>query len=377
VASIIPTRIIHSVVPEDLTPRAVAREFSELLDRGAKLRSAGEARRDPQALLGRYRPKHRIDLFDTTLYLTNPLQNPELRFFVAYVVQHASGNGRPVVSPRIFYKDISLVWRAASHFVHSRDELWIGKGDITEVEIDGEEIIHSSEQTTDLPLELQDAVETINRDATSVRRDWAALGLVLRNAPSSRIAPYADFTDARRRAASNPRNLINGARRIATFSRAGDPTSLRIARGFEPDFSSGVVECFTSSSKLYRGKIRRYRILSANRKIQWLFMAAPKHAWIVPPQALTTELSSFGVRTVDVLADDDLFVPGYEYHFMDDSVDPPVLHSQIPEGFVAGPCPSDDSRADAAPWLDRLPVIREFRRRVLARKRPLANVDSL
>ena len=195
---------------------------------------------------------------------------------------------------------------------------------------------------------------------------------MLRNAPSSRIAPYADFTDARRRAASNPRNLVYGRRKVATFARAGDPTSLRIVRGFEPDFRDGVVECFTSSSKLYRGKIRRYRILSTNRKIQWLFMAAPKHVWIVPPQALTTELSSFGVRTVDVLADDDLFVPGYEYHFMDDSVDPPTLHSQIPEGFVAGPCPNDDTRADAAPWLDGLPVVRDFRRLVLARKRPLS-----
>ncbi|TFH23134.1 MAG: hypothetical protein E4H03_06870 [Myxococcales bacterium] len=371
-ASIIPTRIIRSVAPEDLTPRAVGREFRELLDRGAKLKPAGEARRDPQRLLDGYRPKHRIDLFDTTLYLTNPLQNPELRFFVAYVVQHASGNGRPVVSPRIFYKDISLVWRAASHFVHTKDELWIGKGDVEEVVINGEEMIHSSEQTTDLPLELQNAVEVINHDAVSVRRDWAALGLVLRNAPSSRIAPYSDFTDARRRAMSNPRNLIYRGRRVVTFARAGDPTSLRIVRGFEPDFSGGVVERFTSSSKLYRGNIHRYRILSTNHEIQWRFMAAPKHAWIVPPQALTTELSSFGVRTVDVLADDHLFVPGYEYHFMDDSVDPPALHSQIPKGFVAGPCPNDDTRADAAPWLDALPIIRDFRRLVLVRKRPLA-----
>ena len=119
------------------------------------------------------------------------------------------------------------------------------------------------------------------------------------------------------------------------------------------------------SSKIYGGPVERFRILSRNRIIQYLFFAGPRQVWIVPPQATTTQLSSFGVRTIDVEADEDLFVPGYEYHFEDDSVDPPVPYSQIPPGFAGPASEIDPARADASPWLDRLPVVQEFRRKVL------------
>ena len=46
---------------------------------------------------------------------------------------------------------------------------------------------------------------------------------------------------------------------------------------------------------------------------------------------------------------------------VDDAVDPPELHSQIPEGFAGPLHPADENRADAAAWLDRLPLIRDFR----------------
>ena len=85
---------------------------------------------------------------------------------------------------------------------------------------------------------------------------------------------------------------------------------------------------------LYGGRLERYRILSANRRIQYLFFSGPLQVWIIPPQATTTVLSSFGVRTVDVVVDDDLCCPGYEYHFLDDTVDPPEFYSQIPEGYA-------------------------------------------
>ena len=94
-------------------------------------------------------------------------------------------------------------------------------------------------------------------------------------------------------------------------------------------------------------------------------MAGPHQAWIVPPQTLSTELTSFAVRTIDVDADEDAFVPGYEYHYMDESCDPPRLHSQIPEGFAGAPSEVDPTRADASPWLEKLPVIARFRRRLL------------
>ena len=63
------------------------------------------------------------------------------------------------------------------------------------------------------------------------RRDDDAMFLVLRNAPDGRFEPYRDFTEPRRRAMADPRNLVNGGESIAWFERAGDPASLRFAPG--------------------------------------------------------------------------------------------------------------------------------------------------
>ena len=61
-------------------------------------------------------------------------------------------------------------------------------------------------------------------------------------------------------------------------------------------------------------------------------------------------------------------MPGYEYHYLDDTVDPPEWVSQIPAGYVGEPSEIDASRCDASPWIERLPVVREFRRRVLGQR---------
>jgi hypothetical protein len=355
-----------SASPSALTPQQVAREFRRLIDSGAPIRCAGDARDDPESLLSRgYTPKYKVALFDTHYYLTNVRQNPDIRFFVAYVVQEDSRTGRTEIYPRIFYKDISLIWRSASHFVRSDGENWIGKGEMRTYLIDGEEIEQSVEETTDLPLEIQTALETLSRKARRVPLDEAAIALVLRRGHDDRIEPYRDFLEPRVRARSNPRNLINRGRSIARFSRKNDPTSLRFARGFEPDFDRGVVEVGTSKSKLYGGRLKRFRILSKNRKIQYLFFAGPRSVWIIPPQTTAANLTSYGVRAIDVIADEALCIPGFEYHFMDDSRDPPVLVSQIPDGFAGEANAFDPSRADASRWLDQLPVIQEFRRKFL------------
>jgi hypothetical protein len=333
-----------------------------------QLRPAGEAKRDPEGLLSRgYTPRYKLELFDTAFYLTNVRQNEDIRFFVAYVVQ-SDDRDRKTAFPRIFYKDLSLIWRAASHFIRSDYENWIGKGEVRTYMDGDEEIYSSAESTTDLPLEIQTALESLIHRGGRIRNDQRALALVLRRGPDDRIAPYADFSEPRRKAQADRRNLVNGNRPIARFTRPNDPRSLRFVAGFEPDFSSkGIVELSTSTSKLYGGKLRRYRILSRNRKIQYFFMAGPRQAWVVPPQATTTQLSSFGLRTVDVIADDDLFVPGYEYHYLDVNVDPPEFYSQIPEGYAGKTSELDAYRADASPWLEQLPVVREFRRKVLKR----------
>jgi hypothetical protein len=270
------------------------------------------------------------------------------------------------IYPRIFYKDISLIWRCASHHIVSDEEHWIGKGEVITV-IEGEQDVdYTVESTTDLPLEIQTALETLSRKVKRARYDEAALDLVLRLGGSDRLEPYRDFTEPRRRASADPTNLINGGASIADFTRKNDPSSLEFVAGFEPDFEEGIIETSASTSRMYGGRLRRDRILSRNREVQYLFFSGPRQVWIIPPQALTTEITSYGIRTIDVIADEDAFIPGYEYHFIDDTEDPPELVSQIPEGFVGEASELDGSRADASPWLDRLPVIQEFRKRVLA-----------
>src|SRR5581483_11706422 len=211
----------------------------------------------------------------------------------------------------------------------------------------------------------QTALEVVSRRTVRVRDEKEALHLVLRNAPPDRMQAYRDFTAPRRRAAADPRNLIHGGRRVALLRDKADPSSLVIVPGYEPDFRRGILERAESTSVLYCGRIERFRIVSVNRRIQWLFFSGPRQVWIIPPQATTTDLSTFGVRTVDVVVDEEICCPGFEYHFYDRSEDPPVLVSQIPPGFAGPAAPTDPDRADAAPWLDRLPLVRAFRRRVL------------
>ncbi|MDD9935580.1 MAG: hypothetical protein OXT09_18360, partial [Myxococcales bacterium] len=355
-----------SVAPASLSPRAVEREFRALLRAGAQLRCVGSARREPLRLLRQgYTPKYRIDLFGTRYYLSNIRQNPLLRFFVAYVVQ---GNHRPErtqIHPRIFYKDISLIWRSGSHLVRNDQEMWVGKGAVRTVEEGDWEHVETIESTTDLPFEMQTALEELSRKLSVVRRDEEVLAMVLRNAPRGRIAPYEDFLAPRRQAQARPGGRIHGGRPVARFTRRGDPGSLRFVAGYEPDFARGILEVSHSNSASYGGTLSRYRILSCNARIQYLFFAAPRHVWIIPPQALTRAVSSYGVRMVDVQVDDDMCLPGYEYHYLDDPDDPDSLYSQIPEGYAGDPNPSDPDRADASAWNDAMPVVQEFRQRVL------------
>jgi hypothetical protein len=369
-ATPIPTRVIPSIEPSPATSRQVERAFRRLLERGARLLPDGTARAEPLALLADgYTPKHLLELFGHSFYLTNVRQNPLLRFFVAHVVPPRLPGRRLSIHPRIFYKDVSLIWRCGSHVLSTEDDFWIGKGDVRVVEEDGHEFVHTVESTTDLPLEMQAALDVLMRRAHVIRRDEEVIARVLRNAPPRRIAPYRDFVEPRRRAAACRRNLVNGGRPIARFRRRHDPDSLVFTPGYEPDFSRGLLDVTRSRSASYGGELERHRILSRNRKIQFLFFSAPRHVWLAPPQALTTELSSYGVRTVDVVVDEDLCIPGYEYHYLDDPDHADSLHTQIPPGFAGEANGSDPDRADASAWLERLPVVREFRRRVLGRSR--------
>lgn len=350
------------VRPLPLSPAAVERAFRDALRGGAELRPAGAARERPGALLRRpYLPRHAVELFGARFYLTDFLCEEGLDFLVAYVALP----GARAVWPRIFYKDSSLVWRVASHVIRTNGEDWIGKGDVRWVEEGDLLHLESDEDTTNLPYELQPALDEVSRRARKLRDDDAVC-LVLRNAPRGRLEPYADFARPRREA--ERRGALNGGRPVARIARDGDPGSLRFARGFEPDFGRGPVEAWRAGSRLYGGSLTKYRVLSSNGLVQYLLVGARRHAWINPPQALTRELTSYGVRALHVPADDRVFLPGYEYHYLvADGDGPPELHSQIPAGFAGRPSAVDPGRADASPWIERLPVIREFRRRVLRR----------
>ncbi len=362
----IPVAIVPSIRPCAGSPQQVGREFGRVVAGGAKIRISGRARNQPEALFSRgLRPKHKLVLFETEFYVTNVRQIPELRFFVAYVVQTAGRGRRPVIYPRIFYKDLSLVWRSASHFTYVNGDFWVGKGAVRLDEEDGLETLESVESTTDLPLEMQTALERLASRTRRASSGAGILALVLKQAPEHRVEPWPDFNTPRERAASNPDNLIHGGQPVARFRRPGDPTSLEIVSGYEPDFIDGVIERTTSRSRLYGGRLVRFRILSRNRLIQYFFLAGARHAWIIPPQATTTELSSYGVRTIDVVADDDLFIPGYEYHHYEETRGGRELYSQIPAGYAGAVCPVDEAKADATPWLDRIPLIQQFRRALL------------
>ena len=349
------THLVTGVEPRAEVPRRIQRELRELLESGCRIRPAGSARRRPAELLRVYPPRHALELFDAHFYLADLREDENFRFFVAYVRL----DGARDLFPRIFYKDSSLVWRCATHFISAPGVHWIGKGDLKWIDEEAGPIQYSAEETTNLPYEMQGALDALSRCAKRVPWDARALRRILRRAPVGRLEAYADFIGPRRRAAARPGSRIHGGRPVAWFERKNDPSSLRVAAGFGPDFAR-VVEVSRSASRMYGGAIAKLRILSKNRQIQYQFVAGPRHVWIIPAQTLGTELSSYGVRTLDVIADEDLFVPGYEYHYLEDG----ELYSQIPPGFAGPASDVDPTRADASPWLERLPLIREFRRRI-------------
>jgi len=360
----IPVEIIENVVATDKTPRQVGEQFRRLLDSGHRLRAAGKAKDDPSMLLRTgYTPKYEVELFGTRFFLCNQRDAHDLKAMPAYVLPaKQAGQGKPDIHARVFYKDSSLVWRSASHYINTPHEQWIGKGALRWHNKRGMRGWFSAEETTNLPYELQSALDDVSHRGRRKQNDKRVLFLVLHNAPSHRVRPYQDFEAPRTKAMKSRANRINDGRPIAWFTDDNDPRTLQIEPGFEPDFNA-VIDVSASRSSMYGGAISKYRIASKNRRIQYLFVAGPHHVWMVHPQAFTVELSTYGLRTVDVIADEDLNIPGYEFF---DNAGTGEIDDQIPAGFAGPVCPVDPDRADASPWNEQLPIIRSFRRSVLA-----------
>lgn len=352
-----------NISAETLSPGQVARGFVRLLNDGLRLQVDGQGKADPMGLLrAGYTPKYRVELFGTVFYLCNRRNSDGLKILPGYVrpLGRDGRLGRRVFA-RVFYKDSSLVWRSASHYVNTDDEHWIGKGAVRWLDKRGERGWYSAEETTNLPFEMQAALDDVSQRGPRSKSDRRALSLILRNAPSNRVSPYSDFQRPRDEAMADPHLRINNNRSIAWFKDENDPQSLTFAAGFAPDFSH-VIAVSESRSSMYGGEIRKFRIASKNRVVQYLFVQGPHHVWIVNPQAQTTELSSYGLRTVDAIVDEDLVIPGYEFFDNEGTGD---IDDQIPPGFAGAVCPVDPDRADASPWNEALPVIQEFRRAML------------
>ncbi len=350
-----------NVIADERKPRQVGRHFHHLLESGHRLRADGQANADPYKLLRiGYTPKYEFDLFGTRFFLCNQRDSDGLKVLPAYILPAPSGRGgKAAIHARVFYKDSSLVWRSASHYINSPDDRWIGKGSIRWMDKRGDRGWYSAEETTNLPLEIQGVLDEISHRGPRKHNDKRILPLVLRNAPSDRVSPYRDFEAPRTRAMKTTANRINNNRSVAWFTDENDPRSLKFEPGFEPDFDA-TIDVSTSRSAMYGGNIQKFRIASSNRQIQYMFVAGPFHVWIVNPQPFTVELSSYGLRTVDAIADEDLFIPGYEFA---DNTGMGEMDDQIPPGFAGGVCPLDPDRADASPWNERMPVIRSFRQK--------------
>ena len=367
--------IIKNVLPKDWSEKQVGIEFKKLINKGFQLDVKGQAKgRAPDYLPRTRPPKHVVDLFGVRYFLSDICREAGFRFFVAYLVMPQNGKHLKRIYPRIFYKDSSLIWRSASHLIKTGKEHWIGKGDLKPIVEDGEINYYSAEETTNLPYEMDAALDTISRSSAEVIVDKLAQEMVLRNAPEHRVEPYADFTQPRRKAMQNPKYAINQNKKIAWFNNADKPSSLRIETGFEPDFKNGLIDTSASRSKMYGGEINKYRIASKNRQVQYLFITGLTQAWIIPPQPLDNLIISYGVRAVDAEIDDNLCIPGFEFHYLEFDDEPDSLYSQIPKGFVGPASEADPDRASASPWIEELPVMKKFRKHM--NQKTLGSINS-
>ena len=155
----IPVATVANVEAADKSPRRVASDFRRLLDDGYELRADGRAAGDPTALLGMgYTPKYETELFATRFFLCNQRDADGLKIMPAYVLP--AGERR--IHARVFYKDSSLVWRSASHYISTPEVEWIGKGAAKSVLENGKRQWYSAEETTNLPFEMQAALDHLS-----------------------------------------------------------------------------------------------------------------------------------------------------------------------------------------------------------------------
>ena len=199
------------------------------------------------------------------------------------------GAGRDLF-PRLFYKDSSLVWRCATHFISAPGVHWIGKGDLKRIDEEDGQTEYSAEETTNLPYEMQGALDELRRRTKEVPWDARALRRILRGA-GGRFEAYADFIGPSRRAAAKPATASTRAPGGGFESRK---TGLPAHRaGASRPTSDAWERCRSASRSMAASREAAHPL--AEREIQYQFVAGP--ARLDHPASAHHRLSSYGVRS--------------------------------------------------------------------------------
>ena len=314
-------------------------------------------------------PRKRIFFAGSEYWISAPMMDgaSQRPFFVAAYTRVK--NGKRQLFMRVVYKGNSAAgWR-----IPDRQAIggWIGKG-----------LRHLGQSMTDIPAEISLIFEAEymraynNLPVNNVFYKILALGsgehanidqqgTVLANI-GGRIADIEAmerWASRNKMKSSDAYALLPPDRRdrvihIGDFAQSGIPESFQFSDpGLRPD---QLVETYDGYAPLY-GRVRYYRVLSADKRVQYIFCGAMladgkggvKGAFMpVSVQATDRSLNRFGQRAIPIMIAQDAMVALYEYP------------QEVPYGndndFAGAPHPNDYDYVDASAWVMRGPLVRAF-----------------
>ncbi|MCX5701739.1 MAG: methyltransferase domain-containing protein, partial [Candidatus Omnitrophica bacterium] len=322
----------------------IGSEFSNLIPRVSIQVDGRKVTSGADLLQNGFVPQYKISLNGMDYYLSKPYtsQRNGRPYFIGFLHRINPETGVEEIFARTIYKSNSQnIWRIASS---EGPGGWIGKG-------------LEDEMTTNAPLEIQSSLEKLCLDNGK---------LEIKEGFYDDLEKRADFKSPEE---FNHTILLhgeelNGGISIGSFAETGNPESYRFQNGFEPDFNNGVIEEFNTYSPIY-GDVESYRMLSNNKQVQFVFnVDRENRVWIGAVQSVTPRFTRFGVRAdrIDIGAMEmeniegvnrpvDILMPASEYD------------TQIPKGYIGNH--KADRYYDASPFIDKIPVIKEFRQKVL------------
>lgn len=290
-------------------------------------------------------PAHKI-VFGNYKYFISPLFDIGGRpACICYFYRPAdNGNGHELYV-RAFYKSNShAIWKVDSHRVHIKpsddkelDEArkgWFGKG--------------INQESVTLPSEIQSSMNEIisahygQNLAQNKKLNNSFYRVVLKE---STRRPPKEFT----------RSMVYEpeiSKRFAHFKKPNDPESLEIYAGYGPELDKPPLEKYSEYNEHYRGIVDSYVINSKNGALHYIFNVSKKRkVWISAVQSSSALLTRFGVKREKIKVPTGLMVQAQEYL------------DEIPKGFAGKRVHS--VYYDASAWVDKLPINKEFREKVL------------